>query len=51
MSNFVFLKNINKDLYTIATEAEKLFRDEYFEQCCVQTRRFGENISKWSCFR
>lgn len=46
MSNFAFLKNINKDLYTLAVEAEKLFRDEYFEQCCTQTRRFGENVCK-----
>lgn len=46
MSNFNFIKNINKDLYSLASDAEKLFRDEYFEQCCTQTRRFAENVCK-----
>lgn len=46
MTNFNFLKNIDKNLYNIITEAEKLYRDEYFEQCMVQTRKFGENICK-----
>lgn len=44
--NFDFLKEIDKDLYEIITDAEKLYRDEYFEQCMAQTRRFGENICK-----
>ena len=46
MSNFVFLKKIDKDLFNIINEAEKLYRDEYFEQCMIQTRKFGENVCK-----
>lgn len=46
MSNFEFLKSINKDLYTLAEEAECLFRDEYFEQCITQTRRIGECLCR-----
>ena len=46
MSNFDFLKDINNDLFKLAQEAEKLFRDGYFEQCMTQTRRFGENICR-----
>ena len=45
-TNFDFLKEVDKDLFEIITEAEKLYRDEYFEQCMAQTRRFGENICK-----
>ncbi len=45
-TNFQFLKNVNKDLYEIITEAEKLYQDEYFDQCMTQTRRFGEQICK-----
>lgn len=45
-TNFDFLKNIDKDLYEIISDAEKLYRDEYFEQCMAQTRRFGENVCK-----
>lgn len=45
-TNFQFLKNVNKDLYEIVTEAEKLYQDEYFDQCMTQTRRFGEQICK-----
>ena len=41
-TNFEFLKNIDKNLYEIIADAEKLYRDEYFEQCMTQTRRFGE---------
>ncbi len=44
--NFDFLKKNNSELYKIITEAEDLYRDEYFEQCMVQTRKFGENICK-----
>lgn len=44
--NFDFLKDIDKDLFSIITDAEKLYRDEYFEQCMTQTRRFGENVCK-----
>lgn len=46
MSNFDFLKNVNKNIYEIITDAEKLYRDEYFEQCISQTRRFGEVVCK-----
>lgn len=46
MSNFGFLKKIDEDLYNIAGIAEKLYRDEYFEQCMAQTRRFAENTVK-----
>ena len=46
MSNFKFLEQIDSDLYKIIADAEKLYRDEYFEQTIVQTRRFGENICK-----
>lgn len=45
-TNFDFLKEVDKDLFGIITEAEKLYRDEYFEQCMAQTRRFGENVCK-----
>lgn len=44
MSNFLFLKKNNKDFFKIISEAENLFRDEYFEQSIVQVRRFAENI-------
>lgn len=43
-TNFHFLKKINNDLYEIITDAEKLYKDEYFEQCIAQTRRFAEQI-------
>lgn len=46
MSNFEFLKRVNENLYIIAVEAEKLFRDEYFEQCVTQTRRLAENLCR-----
>lgn len=45
-ANFDFLKKVDKDLFEIIDEAEKLYRDEYFEQCMTQTRRFGENVCK-----
>ena len=45
-TNFDFLKKIDKNLFTIISEAELLYRDEYFEQCMVQTRRFGEHVCK-----
>lgn len=46
MSNFDFLKPIDTNLFEIISEAEKLYRDEYFEQCIGQIRRFGENVCK-----
>lgn len=45
-TNFDFLKKVDKNLFEIVAEAEKLYRDEYFEQSMVQTRRFGEHICK-----
>lgn len=45
-TNFDFLKRIDKPLFDIISEAEKLYRDEYFDQCMTQTRRFGENVCK-----
>ena len=46
MSNFLFLKKNNENLFKIISEAEKLFRDEYFEQSVVQIRRFAENLCR-----
>lgn len=46
MSNFNFLKTLDKNLFEIISEAEKLYRDEYFEQSMTQTRRFGEIVCK-----
>ena len=45
-SNFQFLKKIDNNLFDIINDAEKLYKDEYFEQCMAQTRRFGEQICK-----
>ena len=45
-SNFDFLKNIDNNLFNIIKDAENLYRDEYFEQCMTQTRRFGEIVCK-----
>lgn len=46
MSNFLFLSKNNENLFKIISEAEKLFRDEYFEQAIIQTRRFAENLCR-----
>lgn len=46
MSNFLFLKKNNEKLFNIISEAENLFRDEYFEQSVVQIRRFAENLCR-----
>lgn len=45
-TNFDFLKKVDKNLFEIVAEAEKLYSDEYFEQSMVQTRRFGEHVCK-----
>ena len=45
-TNFDFLKKVDKNLFEIVAEAEKLYRDEYFEQSMVQKRRFGEHVCK-----
>lgn len=46
VTNFDFLKRNDKSLFEIINDAEKLYRDEYFEQCMTQTRRFGEIVCK-----
>ncbi len=45
-TNFDFLKETDRNLYQIISDAEKLYQDEYFEQCMGQTRRFAENVCK-----
>ena len=45
-TNFDFLKSADKNLYEIISDAEMLYRDEYYEQCITQTRKFAENICK-----
>lgn len=45
-SNFEFLKNKDKKLFGIIDDAEKLYRDGYFEQTIAQTRKFSEIICK-----
>ncbi len=45
-SNFDFLKTIDKELYEIILDSEKLFRDEYFNQCAIQLRIFAEKMAK-----
>ena len=45
-SNFEFLKSKDKKLFGTIEDAEKLYRDGYFEQSIVQVRKFSENISK-----
>ena len=45
-SNFDFLKDVDGGLFDTIIDAEKLFRDEYLCQCCVQIRVFAEKTSK-----
>ena len=45
-SNFEFLKNKDKKLFNIIDDAEKLYRDGYFEQTIAQTRKFAEIMAK-----
>ena len=45
-SNFDFLKTTDGKLFEMIETAEQLYRDEYFDQCIVQTRKFAENICK-----
>ena len=45
-SNFDFLKTTDRKLFEMIETAEQLYRDEYFEQCIVQIRKFAENICK-----
>ena len=46
ISNFDFLKTTDRKLFEMIETAEQLYRDEYFDQCIVQTRKFAENICK-----
>jgi hypothetical protein len=45
-SNFDFLEDINGNIARESATAEKLFRDEYFEQCITQTRKIAEMLTK-----
>jgi len=45
-SNFDFLKNTDKELFSLIQDAEKLFRDGYFNQCAVQLRIYAEKTAK-----
>ena len=45
-TNFDYLKTIDKNLYEIIIDAERLYRGEFFEQCMGQTRRFGEHLCR-----
>lgn len=45
-SNYDFLKTTDRKLFEMIETAEQLYRDEYFDQCIVQTRKFAENICK-----
>lgn len=45
-TNFDFLKEVDRDLYDIISDAERLYRSEFFEQCMGQTRRFGEHMCR-----
>ena len=44
--NFEFLESIDKELFCAIQDAQKLFRDEYFNQCSVQLRIFAEKMAK-----
>lgn len=46
MENFDFIKSINKTFYELGETAEKLFRDEYYDQCITQTRKMAEVMTK-----
>ena len=45
-TNFDYLKTVDKNLYEIIIDAERLYRGEFFEQCMGQTRRFGEHLCR-----
>lgn len=46
MGNFNFLEKSNPNIYELCETAEKLFRDEYFDQCITQTRKVAEAMTK-----
>lgn len=45
-TNFDYLKDVDKNLFEIVLDAERLYRGEFFEQCMGQTRRFGEHLCR-----
>ncbi|MBR5304694.1 MAG: hypothetical protein IKU37_07710 [Candidatus Gastranaerophilales bacterium] len=45
-NNFEFLEGVDKELFCAIEDAQKLFRDEYFNQCAVQLRIFAEKMAK-----
>jgi len=45
-SNFDFLRRVDSKLFQVIETAEELYRDEYFDQCMVETRKFAEKICK-----
>ncbi len=45
-NNFEFLEDVDKELYNAIEDAQKLYRDEYFNQCAVQLRVFAEKMAK-----
>lgn len=45
-TNFDYLKEVDKNLFEIVIDAERLYRGEFFEQCMGQTRRFGEHLCR-----
>lgn len=45
-TNFDFLKTSDSKLFEIIEDAQRLFLDEYFNQCVVQIRIFAEKIAK-----
>ncbi len=46
MDNFDFLKETDKELFSIIEDSQKLFRDGYFNQSSVQARIFAEKLAK-----
>lgn len=46
ISNFDFIKNKDTKLFKILNDAERLYRDGYFEQSTIQLRKFGEYVCK-----
>ena len=46
VTNFDFLRKIDRNVFEIISDAELLYRDEYFEQSMAQTRRFAEVVCK-----
>ena len=45
-SNFDFLKDIDKELFDVIEDAQRLFRDEYFNQATIQVRIYAEKMAK-----